>query len=357
MSPACRLARVGGCRLRTLSRRTASTTFRSGSRAIGTGTSVGSGTAVHTLQLLLDRRPVATFTIEPPEGGDDTLTDSQLIARVPVTAGSHELAATFLKDASSLIETERQPLQAHFNKNRHPRLTPAIHQVSVTGPYAPQGASDTPSRRRLFVCTPGQAGEVAAEEVCAEEILSKLMRRAYRRPISDAEVAGPMAFYKEARSDGDIDAGIGSALTSVLVNPAFLFRVEVDPEQVSGGAYRISDLELASRLSFFLWSSIPDDELLDAAERGELSGPGGARAAGARGCSPIRDRRALVEQLRWPVAPSAQPRNRSRPDCGCFPTSTTTCARRSGEKPSCSSKACCAKTAACSICSTRTTRS
>ena len=232
------------------------------------------GTAVHTLQLLLDRRPVATFTIEPPEGGDDTLTDSQLIARVPVTAGSHELAATFLKDASSLIETERQPLQAHFNENRHPRLTPAIHQVSVTGPYAPQGASDTPSRRRLFVCTPGQAGEVAAEEVCAEEILSTLMRRAYRRPISAAEVAGPMAFYKEARSDGDFDAGIGSALTSVLVNPAFLFRVEVDPEQVSGGAYRISDLELASRLSFFLWSSIPDDELLDAAIRGDLSRPG-----------------------------------------------------------------------------------
>ena len=93
------------------------------------------------------------------------------------------------------------------------------------------------------------------------------MRRAYRRPISAAEVAGPMAFYKEARSDGDFDAGIGSALTSVLVNPAFLFRVEVDPEQVSGGAYRISDLELASRLSFFLWSSIPDDELLDAAVR------------------------------------------------------------------------------------------
>ena len=100
------------------------------------------------------------------------------------------------------------------------------------------------------------------------------MRRAYRRPIQAAEVAGPMAFYKEARSDGDFDAGIGSALTSVLVNPAFLFRVERDPEQVSGGAYRISDLELASRLSFFLWSSIPDDELLDAAIRGDLSGPG-----------------------------------------------------------------------------------
>ena len=114
------------------------------------------GKAVHTLQLLLDRMPVATFALELPENGDDTLTDSNLIVRVPVTAGPHELAATFLKNASSLIETERQPLQAHFNENRHPRLTPAIHQVSVTGPYAPQGASDTPSRRRLFVCTPSQ---------------------------------------------------------------------------------------------------------------------------------------------------------------------------------------------------------
>jgi uncharacterized protein DUF1592/uncharacterized protein DUF1588/uncharacterized protein DUF1587/uncharacterized protein DUF1585/uncharacterized protein DUF1595/cytochrome c len=232
------------------------------------------GTAVHTLQVLLDRMPVATFEVVPPENGDDTLTDSNLIARLPVTAGPHELAATFLKNASSLVETERQPLQAHFNENRHPRLTPAIHQVSVTGPYAPQGASDTPSRRRLFVCTPSQPREAASEEACAEEILSTLMRRAYRRPVEASEVAGPMAFYREARSDGDFDAGIGSGVTAVLVNPAFLFRVERDPEQVSGGTYRISDLELASRLSFFLWSSIPDDELLDAAIRGDLSRPG-----------------------------------------------------------------------------------
>ena len=229
------------------------------------------GPAVHTLQVLLDRMPVATFDVVAPENGDDTLTDSQLIARVPVSAGPHELAATFLKNGSALIETERQPLQAHFNEQRHPRLTPAIHQVSVTGPYAPAGASDTPSRSRLFVCTPSDA---AAEDACAEEILSTFMRRAYRRPVSADDVAGPMAFYREARSGADFDAGISSALTSVLVNPAFLFRVELDPEQaVAGEAYRVPDLDLASRLSFFLWSSIPDDELLDAAIRGDLSRP------------------------------------------------------------------------------------
>ena len=233
------------------------------------------GRAVHTLQLLVDRLPVATFEIVRPENGDDTLTDSNLVARVPVTAGPHEVAATFLKNASSLLETERQPLQAHFNEQRHPRLTPAIHQISITGPYAAQGADDTPSRRRLFVCTPSRPGEIEAEEACATEIVSTLLRRAYRRPVETDEVDEVMAFYKEARSAGTFDAGIGSALTAVLMNPAFLFRVEHDPEQAApGSAYRISDVELASRLSFFLWSSIPDDELLDVAIRGELSRPG-----------------------------------------------------------------------------------
>ena len=101
------------------------------------------------------------------------------------------------------------------------------------------------------------------------------MRRAYRRPIAKAEVDEPMAFYRKGRAEGDFDAGIATALSAVLINPEFLFRVESDPKKVAaGGVYRISDLELASRLSFFLWSSIPDDELLDAAIRGKLSQPG-----------------------------------------------------------------------------------
>jgi mono/diheme cytochrome c family protein len=233
------------------------------------------GRSLHTVQLLLDRMPVATFTVERPEGGDDAFADAHLKIRLPVTAGSHDVGATFLKQASSLLETERQPLQSHFNEQRHPRLTPAIYQVSITGPYAAQGAGDTPSRRRLFVCTPAPASTPADEEACAEEILSTLMRRAYRRAISPEEVEAPMAFYREARAGGDFDAGIGSALTAVLVNPKFLFRVELDPEQAAPGApYKLSDLELASRLSFFLWSSIPDDELLETAIQGELSGPG-----------------------------------------------------------------------------------
>jgi hypothetical protein len=229
----------------------------------------------HELLVLLDREQVGTFTIRKPANPDeDTTLDKNLKLRVAVHAGPHNLGVTFVKEGSSLIETARQPTQSRFNDRRHARTAPAISQLSVTGPYAPKGAEDTPSRRRLFVCRPtGQDKEL--EEKCAREILSALMRRAYRRPIAKTEVDEPMAFYREGRAGGDFDAGIARALSAVLINPDFLFRVESDPKKVaSNGVYRINDLELASRLSFFLWSSIPDDELLDAAIRGKLSQPG-----------------------------------------------------------------------------------
>jgi cytochrome c5 len=245
----------------------------------------------HELVLLLDREPVATFKIQRPEDRDDTLLDKDLKARVTVVAGPHDIGVTFVKDGSSLFETARQPLQSHFNDRRHQRSGPAINQVSVTGPYGPKGAENTPSRSRLFVCEPASAElrrgspepegqrrlagpDKDKEEGCAKTILTTLMRRAYRRPIAKAEVEAPMAFYREGRADGDFDAGIARAVSAVLINPEFLFRVETDPRNLqAGGVYRISDLELASRLSFFLWSSIPDDELLDVAIRGKLNRP------------------------------------------------------------------------------------
>jgi cytochrome c5 len=236
----------------------------------------------HEIKLLLDRTPIGEFTVQRPPNGDDLLLDRNLKIRVPVTAGPHQLGVTFLKNSSSLIETARQPLQSRFNERRSPRMTPAISQVSVTGPYGPQGADNTPSRRRIFVCRPasakgsGEAGPSTAEETaCARRILSTLMPRAYRRSISEADLERPMAFYREGKSERDFDTGIGKALSAVLINPEFLFRVEVDPDKTAAGAaYRISDLELASRLSFFLWSSLPDDALLDSAIRGELRRPG-----------------------------------------------------------------------------------
>jgi mono/diheme cytochrome c family protein len=236
----------------------------------------------HELLLLVDRLPVANFKIEKPADGDDTLLDKDLKARVTVRAGPHEIGVTFVKDGSSLLETARQPLQSHFNDRRHPRVTPAINQISMTGPYEAKAAENTPSRRRLFVCQPEVERRAGAdrpkasrqEEACAKTILTTLMRRAYRRPIAKAEVERPMAFYREGRAEKGFDAGIARALSAVLVNPEFLFRVESEPKELpAGGVYRISDLELASRLSFFLWSSIPDDELLDAAIAGKLGRP------------------------------------------------------------------------------------
>ena len=230
------------------------------------------GTERHEIRLLLDRTPIGTMTVQRPPDGDDSLLDRNLKVRVPVAAGPHELAVTFLRNSSSLLETARQPLQAHFNERRHPRITPAIQQVSITGPYSAKGAGDTPSRRRIFVCRPAEPSQ---EDACARQILSALMRRAFRRPIADADLERPLAFYREGKTGGSFDAGIERAVSAVLFNPEFLLRVEADPAGVKTGmAYRVSDLELASRLSFFLWSSIPDDELLDAAIRGELRRPG-----------------------------------------------------------------------------------
>lgn len=227
----------------------------------------------HEMLLLLDREPVQTFSISRAELGIETLNEKPLSARIPVKAGPHTIAVTFVKEGSSLLETTRLPTESRYNDRRHTRTAPAVDQISVTGPYAPKGAGDTPSRRRLFVCRPAGSGR-AEEEKCAAEILAALMRRAYRRPVAKAEVDEPMAFYREARAGGGFDAGITAAVTAVLTNPKFLFRLEDDPGKLpASGVYRVSDLELASRLSFFLWSSIPDDELLDAAVAGRLSQP------------------------------------------------------------------------------------
>ena len=226
----------------------------------------------HELEVLLDRDTAARFQVSPPKGNRDYETvDAHLKARVPVKAGLHEVGVTFIKNSSSLVETQRDPYQARYNMHRHPRLSPAIYQVSVTGPYASQEAGETASRRKLFVCYPKNPGE---ETACAERIVSAFVRRAYRRPVVAADWAKPLKFYHEAKEAGGFEAGIGSALSAVLVSPEFLFRIERDPADVAPETtYPISDVELASRLSFFLWSSIPDEELLGIAQRGELHRP------------------------------------------------------------------------------------
>ena len=150
-------------------------------------------------------------------------------------------------------------------------LPPQVNHVLVAGPYNPTGRGETPSRSRLFVCRPATA---QAEEPCAHKILSTLSRRAFRRPVTEADIRPLMAFYHAGRREGDFDRGINQALRAILVSPDFLFRIERDPVGLAPGtAYHISDLELASRLSFFLWSSIPDGELLRLAEQRLLHNP------------------------------------------------------------------------------------
>ena len=230
----------------------------------------------HVLEMTLDGERLDLFTVVPDRNRlgsyyADEDVDKHLNLRIPVSAGPHTFGAAFLQKNSALIESERQPYQAQFNQDRHPRQQPAVHSVSISGPFAPTGAGDTPSRRRIFACRPATAAD---EADCAATIISGLARRAYRRPVSFTDIEMPLAFYERGRADGDFEAGIEFALRALLTGPEFLFRIERDPDGVpAGAAYALSAVELASRLSFFLWSSIPDDALLDAAEAGQLGDP------------------------------------------------------------------------------------
>ncbi|MCH7750479.1 MAG: DUF1592 domain-containing protein, partial [Acidobacteria bacterium] len=235
----------------------------------------------HEIELLLDRERVHVFTVEPPasrvekvalnyQPSQDNL-DAHLKIRIPVTAGPHALGVTFPQKPWVLIETARQPYESHFNYYRHPRVQPAVYSVSIVGPYDAVRTGDTPSRRRIFTCRPQRPDD---EDGCAREILGTLMRRAYRRPVAAEELQGPFELYRSAREKEGFEAGIEMALAAVLVSPEFLFRIEQAPAGLAPHTpYRISDLELASRLSFFIWSSAPDDELLDVATREELTKP------------------------------------------------------------------------------------
>jgi mono/diheme cytochrome c family protein len=188
--------------------------------------------------------------------------------RVPVKAGQRDVVITFLNRTSALDETTRLPFQRPYPAGVNipeTRLGAYLRSVEIVGPLDPSGPGQSESRRRIFSCS-------TKDDACARTILSRLARQAYRRPVGAADVDPLLAFYREGSSRGSFDQGVERALRRLLVSPEFLFRVERDPgTSAAGRAYRISDIELASRLSFFLWSSLPDDTLLDLAERGQLS--------------------------------------------------------------------------------------
>jgi len=224
------------------------------------------------VDLMLDGERIKLFSVSPPpRGKDHSLVDGDLKIRIPVNAGPHMISVTFPKEPTLVLQTERQPYKANFNATRHPRIHPALYEITINGPFGATDPGDTPSRRRIFVCYPNKHSD---EDGCARQILTTLMRRAYRRPVTEADLLLPLKFYNDGRREKGFEAGIEMALESVLMSAEFLFRVERDPRGITPGtAYPVSELELASRLSFFLWSSIPDDELLDAAIQRKLKRP------------------------------------------------------------------------------------
>ena len=240
----------------------------------------------YELKILLDRQHQETLLIEKPEKRNDhTKVDANLKARFRVSAGPKQVGVTFVKKSTGLLQTKRQPYISRYNHHRHPRQSPAILQVSITGPFDAEGEnetpvdseyhadSETPSRQRIFTSWPDSTSPDSVES-SARKILSNLIRLAYRRPVADEDLKRPMDFFRAGNKENGFEAGIENALSSILVSPHFLFRKESTPQGVKPGtAYQLSDFDLASRLSFFLWSSIPDHELLDVAQKGELSDP------------------------------------------------------------------------------------
>jgi hypothetical protein len=192
--------------------------------------------------------------------------DKRLRTRVAVKAGPHDVGVTFLRKNSAQSDEPLQPFTRNLDL-QDMNGVPTINFMQVTGPYDVAGSGDTPSRKKIFVCG-------TRDDACARRVLTTVARHAYRRPVTDAEVGDLMRFFEAGRKRGSFDTGIEESLAFVLASPKFLFRAEPDPPQIATGAtYVVPDIELASRLSFFLWSTVPDDELINVAMAGKLHEP------------------------------------------------------------------------------------
>src|SRR5262249_48222414 len=216
--------------------------------------------------------------------------DKRMTGRVVVTAGPHEVGFTWI-ERTTREQAVWQPSLRASQEVHNPAGMPRLRTVSIEGPYNVTGISATPSRKRIFIChpyySPPRRGGVApagagvvnsakiSEPDCPRKILSNLARRAFRRPVNQQDLQAPMSFYEPALRSSGFEEGIRAGLARILASPSFVFRAELDPVDLAAGtAHQVSDLELASRLSFFLWNSIPDDELLNLAIAGRLREPG-----------------------------------------------------------------------------------
>jgi mono/diheme cytochrome c family protein len=252
----------------------------------------------HELEISVDGRRVFLAEVGGPQ--DNRLSDTNLAltketldrrlrTRVTLKAGPHDVGVTFLRKNSAQSDEPLQPFTRNLDLQDMNGI-PIINFFQITGPFNATGAGDTPSRRRIFLCHPDDTGPASAtasagsrrsspeteasEGGCAKRVLSAVARRAYRRPVTDAEVDELLRFYQAGRKRGTFDTGIQESIAFVLASPKFLFRAEPDPPQAATGVpYPVSDVELASRLSFFLWSTIPDDELVSLAAQNRLHEP------------------------------------------------------------------------------------
>ena len=256
-----------------------------GEYVISIETLFGQGTGFQDVDISIDGEGVALLGLE--HGGRSTVP----IRTEPifVRAGQRQVAAAFVRTiegpyedrlktpAWSFVGGEDSQSWANYGITALPHLS----ELMITGPWRSAGLSETASRRKLFHCHPGRGraaeavtGPPGAARACAEEIVTRLAREAYRRPVTEADLAGPMSFYDGTAAEEGFEIGVRTALQAILASPSFIFRLERAPEETDGDAsYAIGDLDLASRLSFFLWATIPDDELLDLAADGRLSDP------------------------------------------------------------------------------------
>ena len=259
------------------------------------------------IEVRFDRSLIAKFTV----GGDGIINpwaavmyasvyeqtaDDGLELTLEVTAGTHAIAVAFPERRGlpeGLLEPSLSSASYEFAGDRDAPM--ALGSIEISGPFNAARPAHTPSRARLFSCEP--VGTIAGDQACATEILLSLARRAFRRPVTDDDLASLLGFYASGRADGGFDRGIQRALRAILVDPEFLFRIESQPTGVTPAtAYRVTDVEFASRLSFFLWSSIPDDELLALADGGTLREPDGRRRQVRRMLADSRSS-ALVENF------------------------------------------------------------
>jgi mono/diheme cytochrome c family protein len=227
------------------------------------------GTRVH-LASFGGNKEISDSSENPTTTGDNV--DGRFTARVPLKAGPHKIAVAFLQKPQALNTRRLQNYVRSSSDTIDFSGYPHIDEIILSGPFNATGSGDTPSRRRILVCRPAT---VAEEEPCARRILSTLARRAYRGDVTAADTDALLTFFRRGRQDGGrFEAGLDLALRRMLASPKFVFRVERDPQGAAPGRpYQLRDLELASRLSFFLWSTVPDDELLDLAAAGRLSQP------------------------------------------------------------------------------------